>query len=210
VKNLQDLIHTIKTYDMKPLSEYSVQTADSRSASLLHFLLSGLIACILLYGCGEGNSNNLPEASDSASINQAPADSNLNGRPGGAKVLTPAPADTGKLGGNWFLVAVLPSDTAAGKIPTINFDEASHKFTGNTGCNNMRGNFTVTDSTLKIDEQIITTKMACVGYNEDAFLKNLPKVTGFRFENGMLVLLNDQAELSRWTREPVKPTTKTT
>ena len=73
----------------------------------------------------------------------------------------------------------------------------------------MRGSFNYTDSTLEINEQIITTKMACPGYNEDAFLKSLPKANGYRFENGMLILLSDKTELSRWSRKPVKPTIKT-
>jgi heat shock protein HslJ len=74
----------------------------------------------------------------------------------------------------------------------------------------MRGKFSGSDSSLKIDAQIITTKMACAGYNEDAFLKNLPKANGFRFENGMLVFVDGTTELSRWTRQPVKPTNRTT
>ena len=162
-------------------------------------------------GCGENHSNNLPERSDSSTPGKGGlGNTDSAGQSGVARAQTPAPADTGKLGGTWFLVAVLPSDTAAGRVPTINFDENSKNFSGNTGCNNMRGSFSYTDSTLKINEQIITTKMACPGYNEDAFLKNLPKANGYRFENGMLVLLNDKTELSRWTREPVKPVTKTT
>jgi heat shock protein HslJ len=103
------------------------------------------------------------------------------------------------------LVPALASDTAAGKIPTINFDLAAKQFTGNTGCNTMRGTFEVPDNALQINEQIITTKMACPGYNEDAFLKNISGTNGHKFDNGMLILLNNGAEASRWTRTKVKP-----
>jgi heat shock protein HslJ len=196
---------------MRPLLKYSIHNGNKKFRLKLSFLAAGLLSCIVLFSCGEANSNNLPEKSDSSNLKEAPPiDSDINGNPVTSKLETQAMADTGKLAGIWFLVAGLPSDTANGKIPTINFDEGSHKFSGNTGCNNMRGNFSLTDNKLEIDEQIITTKMACPGYNEDAFLKSLPKANSFRFENGMLVLLSDQTELSRWSRKPVKPTTKTT
>ena len=165
----------------------------------------GFILLIITASCGDSpvKSNNLPERSDSATSDSG----TINAQ---ALPPTPATADTGKLDGNWFLVAILPSDTAAGKVPNINFDESAKSFTGHTGCNNMRGTFTVSDSTLKINDQIITTRMACTGYNENAFLKNLTKATGYKFENGMLVLMADASELSRWTRQPVKPTNRTT
>jgi heat shock protein HslJ len=162
---------------------------------------------LLATSCGSGEpSNNLPgtEGTDTGTIAGMP-DSTTQNIPA-----NPAPADTGTLAGTWYLVAILPSDTAAGKVPNITFDLNAKTFTGNTGCNNMRGKFSGNDSTFQIDAQIITTKMACAGYNEDAFLKNLPKANGFRFENSMLVLVDGTTELSRWTRQPVKPTNRTT
>jgi heat shock protein HslJ len=117
----------------------------------------------------------------------------------------PIPMDTGTLNGTWYLVAVLPSDTSTGKLPFITFNSSQKTFTGHTGCNNMSGKFTSTDSTIKIDEQIIATKMACTGYNENAFLETLVKANRYRFENGMLILMMDVTELSRWTRRAEKP-----
>src|SRR5712691_10819347 len=73
------------------------------------------------------------------------------------------------LAGNWQLQPVLASDTASGKIPTLNFDLVHHKFTGNTGCNSMSGSFILKEDALSFSEQIISTKMACEGYNEKAF-----------------------------------------
>ncbi|HTE25485.1 META domain-containing protein [Flavitalea sp.] len=192
---------------MRSLPKDATHRMKKKYNSFFLLILTLIAGCTWMVGCGQASSNNLPGRSDSSNQSEG---SDSAGQSGVARAQTPASADTGKLGGTWFLVAVLPSDTAAGKIPTLNFDENSKNFSGSTGCNNMRGKFSFTDSTLKIDEQIITTKMACPGYNEDAFLKNLPKANGYRFENGMLVLLSDQTELSRWTREPVKPTTKTT
>lgn len=107
--------------------------------------------------------------------------------------------------GKWWLQAVLSGDTAAGKVPEINFDVAGGNFTGNTGCNSMRGNFRLSDSSLVVDKQIITTKIMCVGYNEAAFLKNLIRVNGFKIQDGMLILMVDGNVMSRWSRKIIRP-----
>jgi heat shock protein HslJ len=112
-------------------------------------------------------------------------------------------ADTAAgLNGKWFLQPVLPSDTAAGKTPFIVFDESKHRFTGHTGCNNMSGRFRLSGKSLLIDSNIITTKMACPGYNEPAFIKSLLRTNGYKFDNGDLILLYDGTELSHWGRKP--------
>jgi heat shock protein HslJ len=162
-----------------------------------------LLTCIVIIAsCGSAESNNLPERD--SSDNPTSGDTSAGGS---AAMITPQTQDTAKLDGNWFLVAILPSDTAAGRVPSINFDMTAKTFTGNTGCNSMRGTFSFNDSTIQINEQIITTKMACPGYNEDAFLKNLPRTNKHRFENGMLILMMDGTELSRWTRTKMTPET---
>src|ERR1700754_4863181 len=58
--------------------------------------------------------------------------------------------DTTTLGGSWYLQPVLPADTASGKTPALNLDVTKSRFTGNTGCNTMRGQFwsSGTDSSL--------------------------------------------------------------
>jgi hypothetical protein len=52
---------------------------------------------------------------------------------------------------------------------------------------------------------MITTKMMCVGYNEGAFLKNLIHTNTFKIQNGLLILLVDGTEISRWSRKITKP-----
>lgn len=108
------------------------------------------------------------------------------------------------LAGEWFLQPVLASDTAAGKFPSIKFDVSKGTFTGNTGCNRMSGSFKRTDSSLTINEQIQVTKMACPGYNEAAFLKNLLNTNRIKRDGPVLILMFDQTELSRWTRKPYR------
>ncbi|MHA4809265.1 META domain-containing protein [Flavitalea flava] len=111
--------------------------------------------------------------------------------------------DTTTLGGKWILQPVLASDTATGKIATIQFDLKKSRFTGNTGCNTMNGEFWYgdRDSSLVFSEKIITTRMACPGYNEKSFLNSLLHTTHFRLRDGTLTLWSDNAELSRWARK---------
>src|ERR1700735_1884212 len=108
-------------------------------------------------------------------------------------------SDATSLGGTWVLQPVLDSDTATGKIPWLDLDLGKSKFTGNTGCNTMHGQFwfSKTDSSLSFGDKVAAGKMACPGYNEPAFLKSLSTTTHFRLRNGILTLLaDDNMELS--------------
>lgn len=109
-------------------------------------------------------------------------------------------ADT-SLNGEWFLQPVLPSDTAAGRFPSIKFNVVQGTFTGHTGCNRMSGTFKRTDTSLIFNERIALTKVNCTGYNEAAFLKTLLNTNRYKRENDVLILMFDQTELSRWTRK---------
>ena len=121
---------------------------------------------------------------------------------GSRELISCLPADTNRLDGTWFLQPVLASDTATGKIPTLIFNVNTSRFSGHTGCNNMSGRFEMSGKTLRFDSNLITTKMACPGYNERAFIKSLLRANGYKFDNGVLILLFDATELSRWTRQP--------
>ncbi|MGI8950220.1 MAG: META domain-containing protein [Chitinophagaceae bacterium] len=103
--------------------------------------------------------------------------------------------------GSWQLQPVLASDTAAGRIPTLNFNLSDRRFSGNTGCNSMSGHFVLKGDSLAFSEQIITTKMACPGYNEKAFIENLTRTNHYKIENGVLELLTDKSVLSKWIRK---------
>jgi heat shock protein HslJ len=122
-----------------------------------------------------------------------------------AAAVTKTAPDTTTLGGNWYLQPVLAADTAAGKTPTLQLDLTKSRFTGNTGCNSMRGQFWFSnnDSSLSFSDKIITTKMACPGYNEPAFMKSLKNATHYSLRDGVLTLISDdKSELSRWMRKP--------
>ncbi len=115
------------------------------------------------------------------------------------------PADTKKqdstlLSGDWYLVPVLPSDTATGKFPSLHFNIAQKKFTGFTGCNQMSGAFVLIANELRFDKNIILTKMVCEGFNEKEFMANLLRVDHYSITNGVLTLLIDKTPVSKWMR----------
>jgi heat shock protein HslJ len=114
--------------------------------------------------------------------------------------LSHVPADT-TISGVWLLQPVLASDTAAGRIPQLNFNLTTKKFTGNTGCNDMSGSFFIRKDSLAFNEHIISTRTMCQGYNEKAFVDNLTKTNHYKIVDGVLQLMNDQTILSKWTRE---------
>lgn len=121
------------------------------------------------------------------------------------KIIAP---DTTVLDGGWYLQPVLASDTASGKRASLRIDLKKGRFTGNTGCNSMNGKFwySATDSSLSFSDKLVSTRMACPGYNEKAFIRNLLLTTHYRLKNGVLTLLaEDNTELSRWERKPSTP-----
>jgi heat shock protein HslJ len=120
----------------------------------------------------------------------------------------PQPRDTTTLDGTWYLLPVLASDTATGKIPWLTLTLAKSRFTGNTGCNSMHGKFwfSKSDSSLSFGDKFVLSKKACPGYNEPAFLKSLGNTTHYKLRNGILTLIgDDRSELSRWMRQPPTP-----
>lgn len=150
----------------------------------------------LLLAC-QGPSSGRPQLSDSSGA----SDTILMARKAPDH---PARMDTTSLAGTWVLQPVLASDTATGRRPTLHLDLAKHRFSGNTGCNQMNGMFWYSnkDSSLTFSDKIMTTRMACPGYNEPAFLKSLLHTSNYRLSNGILILLSDgNTELSRWERK---------
>lgn len=112
------------------------------------------------------------------------------------------------LGGKWQLQPVLSSDTAAGRIPTLNFDLSTNKVSGNTGCNTFKGGFIEKNGGLSFEKNMILTKMACPGYNEKIFLENLLKTNRFEIKKGVLELMYNTTVLSNWVRHADTSTTK--
>ncbi|MBV9986547.1 MAG: META domain-containing protein [Chitinophagaceae bacterium] len=110
--------------------------------------------------------------------------------------------DSVSLAGEWFLVPMLASDTAAGKLPWLRFNLSQRKFSGFTGCNQISGSFTLKADQLGFDQNISLTRMACPGFNEKEFISNLLRVDHYKIKNGVLWLMIDQTPVAKWMRRP--------
>ena len=153
--------------------------------------MKNLLFVLVAFACNSGVSNNLPVPDSTAHYRDTSKDNGI--------------VDTTTLGGSWYLIPVLPSDTAAGRLPQLIFNTDASRVTGNTGCNNMSATFTRTDSSITINGNITLTKMACPGYNEQAFIESLLQTNNYRFERGELILMFNETDLSRWSRKPTEP-----
>lgn len=110
--------------------------------------------------------------------------------------------DIGKeLNGTWQLQKLWSSDSKWPKIPTINFDYEQKTFTGNNGCNSLSGKFKLLGSFIAFDKQMISTKMVCPGYNDNAFNNALLKVNKFAFTEGELELSQDDIVLLSFKKQ---------
>lgn len=112
------------------------------------------------------------------------------------------------LEGEWRLQPVLASDTASGRIPVLNFDLKNNRVNGNTGCNTFGGSFVMKSDALRFSSNMISTKMACPGYNEKIFLNNLLKTNRYEISEGILHLKYNTTILSNWARHADTATTR--
>ncbi|MEO5946155.1 MAG: META domain-containing protein [Chitinophagaceae bacterium] len=70
----------------------------------------------------------------------------------------------------------------------INFDVANKKFSGNGGCNQINGNYTIDNRTINFGE-IISTKMSCIDIEfENVFLTTLSSVDHFEISGDDMLL----------------------
>ncbi len=107
---------------------------------------------------------------------------------------------TDSLAGRWKLIPALPADTATGRIPWLTFDMANMKLSGNTGCNNFSVSFAKRDNNLSIDSNLVSTKMACPGLDENAFVNNLMRANNYEIHGDTLLLKQDVTPLSYWLK----------
>ena len=93
-----------------------------------------------------------------------------------------------QLGGTWELNYISGPRIAfnglyPGKKPTIKFDIAEKRFSGNTSCNSFSGALIADDTTINFTEPFIMTKMACPGEGEATFVEMLKKVSNYTITN---------------------------
>ncbi|MDI3321643.1 META domain-containing protein [Pinibacter soli] len=105
------------------------------------------------------------------------------------------------LNGAWYLIPVLASDTAAGKLPFLVINLKKKQFSGNDGCNDISGTFATAEDKLSFSDNIKGTKIECKGYDEKAFLHNFLLTSNYKIEGSTLSLMNGKTVLSKWSRK---------
>jgi heat shock protein HslJ len=103
---------------------------------------------------------------------------------------------TGRLAGHWELTVFPTADKTFEEVfgqrrPELQFEVAQKRVTGSTGCNRLSGSYSATGDQLQFGSNIITTKMACPGYEESVFLDAFNKVNRYEVADGRLRLLHD-------------------
>ena len=108
------------------------------------------------------------------------------------------------LNGNWQLQMLFASDNTWQKIPFLNINLKEQTFSGNSGCNSIRGKFTIADNYFGFDKNIISTKMACLDANsnqkEKAFLSTLLKVNKYTINKDEMELGQGEIVLMKFKR----------
>jgi len=104
------------------------------------------------------------------------------------------------------LGGVAQAQVAGGTPVQLKLDAASQRLSGHTGCNRLMGRF-VQRGTLLTLSPLGTTRMACAEsamLQEQAVLKMLGEVDGYRVENRTLSLLQGEVVRATWSA-PAKP-----
>lgn len=79
----------------------------------------------------------------------------------------------------------------------IEFTESEKRFSGNAGCNQMSGNYTLDKRDITFTD-VISTKMSCPDIEfETVFLQLLSEVNRYEMENDDIVLKDGRKELLR-------------
>ncbi len=102
--------------------------------------------------------------------------------------------------GTWELQMLFASDNNWSVAPFVNINEKEKIFTGNSGCNNISGKFTIDASYISFDKNIISAKMTCRDNYEKAFLSVLLKVNKYTVTNNELELGQGEIVLMRFKR----------
>jgi heat shock protein HslJ len=95
-----------------------------------------------------------------------------------------ASSDLSKLAGIWELNYVSGPRIAfnglyPGKKPTVAFDLAEKRMSGNSSCNSFSGKLIADDTSINFNEPMMVTKMACPGEGEAIFFSTLKKVNKY-------------------------------
>lgn len=124
-----------------------------------------------------------------------------------AKKSTGNMADTAVLNGTWELNYITGPRIAFDglypeKKPTITFDVAAGKISGNTSCNNFNGKLNVDGNKINFNDPMAMTRMFCQGQGETTFLETLKKINSWSVTDGnTLNLLTGDIAMMRFSKK---------
>jgi len=106
--------------------------------------------------------------------------------------------DAGWARQNWVVIEMrgVPVQQSGGRRDAhIVFEVADKRFTGNGGCNQINGNYTLDKNEIKFTD-VIATKMACNDIEfENAFLSTLGNIDRYEVNGNDLLLKNRKETL---------------
>jgi heat shock protein HslJ len=110
--------------------------------------------------------------------------------------------DSNWTGRRWVLTEMkgVPVQLSGGRRDAyLNFDAGEKKFTGNGGCNQVSGNYSLDKKNIRFGE-VISTKMSCPDIEfENTFLSTLSSIDRFEQRGNDLLLKKKKDVLLRFT-----------
>ena len=102
--------------------------------------------------------------------------------------------DPSILNGSWEVIEMITSTISLNELypekkPMMVFDAANLKLSGNTGCNNFNGPYSVKGSVIDFTAPMGMTRMMCPGEGESTFMNTLQKVNGWTVRDETLRLM---------------------
>ncbi len=98
----------------------------------------------------------------------------------------------------WVLIEFdgdnIDSEKYDSKVPHLLFSSDENRFSGNMGCNQLMGSFSMNDNNFTFS-QVASTKMLCPEMElEDAFGQKVDSIGKFQFDQNRLILMDDDKE----------------
>ena len=88
------------------------------------------------------------------------------------------------------------------KKPTITFDVAGNKISGNTSCNSFNGKLNTDGNKINFNDPMAMTRMMCQGQGETTFLETLKKINTWSVSDGnTLNLIMGDIAMMRFTKK---------
>jgi heat shock protein HslJ len=113
---------------------------------------------------------------------------------------------TQNLNGNWELSVFPTTDKTFDEVfsqgrPQLQFDHSKNTVSGTTGCNRLSGSYSASTDNFSFGSNMITTKMACPGYEESVFLNALNRINRYKINGNELSFLHDSTLIMTFVRK---------